>query len=36
MQTNFEVVGRGPAPSQPLGADVLPGILTANPRDTVK
>lgn len=23
MQANFEVMGRGPAPGRPLGADVL-------------
>lgn len=31
MQANFEVMGRGPAPSQPLGADVLSAFSPLTP-----
>lgn len=36
MQANFEVRGWGPAPNQPLDADVLSTFSLTNPRDTVK
>lgn len=31
MHTNFEVIGRGPAPSRPLGADVLSAFSLLTP-----
>lgn len=36
MRANFEVMGWGPAPSRPLGADVLLAFSPNNPRDTAK